>query len=146
MATFPELEPATRGYDFGQFPLTEEPSISAGTVRFSHGDEPQNYRLTLGYVNLTDAEADLIRQHYQGQGGGYLSFQLPAIIWRGHSFSGNVAAYLTRWRYVETPAEDHARGGYVNVTVELGSDGTAADELALPPVYFLMTAGAATGA
>ena len=146
MATFPELEPATRGYDFGQFPLTEEPSISAGTVRFGHGDEPQNYRLTLGYIDLADAEADLIRQHYQGQGGGYLSFQLPAIIWRGHSFSGNVAPYLTSWRYVETPAEDHARGGYVNVIVELGSDGTAADELALPPVYFILAAGAATGA
>ena len=26
MATFPELEPATRNYDFGLFPLTEVPS------------------------------------------------------------------------------------------------------------------------
>jgi hypothetical protein len=146
MATFPELEPAARAYDFGQFPLTEEASISAGTVRFSHGDEPENYRLTLGYIDLTDAEADLIRQHYQGQGGGYRSFQLPSIIWRGHTFSGNVAPYTTLWRYVAPPAEDHASGGYVTMTVELGSDGTADDELALPPVYLIMAGGAATGA
>ena len=61
MATFPELEPATRSYDFGLFPLTEEPSISAGIVRFRHSVTPQNYQLTLGYTALTDAEASLIR-------------------------------------------------------------------------------------
>ena len=146
MAAFPALEPAARAYDFGQFPLTEVPSVSAGTVRFRHGDEPENYRLTLGYIDLTDAEADLIRQHYQGQGGGYRSFQLPSIIWLGHTFSGNVAPYTTLWRYVAPPEEDHASGGYVTMTVELGSDGTADDELALPPGYLIMAAGAATGA
>lgn len=31
MATFPALEPATRSYDFGLFPLTDEPTASAGT-------------------------------------------------------------------------------------------------------------------
>jgi hypothetical protein len=146
MAAFPELEPATRAYDFGQFPLTEEASISAGTVRFSHGDEPENYRLTLGYIDLTDAEADLIRQHYQGQGGGYRSFQLPSIIWRGHTFSGNVAPTNTRWRYIEAPEEEHRSAGYVNVTVTLGSDGTIDAELGLQPVDLTIAGGAATGA
>ena len=146
MATFPELEPATRSYDFGQFPLTEEPSISAGIVRFRHSVTPQNYQLTLGYVALTNAEAALIREHYQGQGGGYRSFQLPAIIWKGHTFTGNVVPTNTRWRYVETPAEDHARGGYVNVTVELGSDGTIDAELGLQPIVLTIAGGVATGA
>jgi hypothetical protein len=50
MATFPTLEPATRSYDFGLFPLTEEPSVSAGIVRFRHSVTQQNYQLTLGYV------------------------------------------------------------------------------------------------
>jgi hypothetical protein len=93
VATFPVLEPATRAYDFGMFPLTEEPSVSAGIVRFRHSVTPQNYQLTLGYVDLTDAEAALIREHFQGQGGGYRSFQLPAIIWAGHTFTGNIAPY-----------------------------------------------------
>ena len=146
MATFPELEPATRAYDFGQFPLTEEPSISAGIVRFRHSVTPQNYQLTLGYVALTDAEATLIREHYQGQGGGYRSFQLPAIIWKGHTFTGNVVPTNTRWRYVETPAESHAKGGRVNVTVALGSDGTIDAELGLQPVDLTIAGGVATGA
>ncbi len=144
MATFPELEPATRAYDFGLFPLTEEPSISAGIVRFRHSTTPQNYQLTLGYTALTDAEAALIREHFQGQGGGYRSFQLPSIIWRGHTFSGNVAPTNTRWRYIAAPEEEHFSVGYVNVTVTLGSDGTIDDELGLQPVDVTFAAGAAT--
>ena len=146
MATFPGLEPATRSYDFGLFPLTEQPSLSAGIVRFRHSITPQNYQLTLGYTALTDAEASLIRQHYQGQGGGYRSFQLPSIIWRGHTFSGNVAPTNTRWRYIETPEEEHRSAGYVNVTVTLRSDGTIDAELGLQPVDLTITGGAATGA
>ena len=146
MATFPVLEPATRSYDFGLFPLTEEPSVSAGIVRFRHSVTQQNYQLTLGYVDLTDAEASLIREHYQSQGGGYLSFQLPATVWAGHTFSGNIVPYTTRWRYIETPEEEHRSAGYVNVTVTLGSDGTIDAEMGLQPVDLTIAAGAATGA
>ncbi|ATS93198.1 putative minor tail protein [Synechococcus phage S-LBS1] len=146
MATFPVLEPATRAYDFGLFPLTEEPSVSAGIVRFRHSVTQQNYQLTLGYVDLTDAEASLIREHYQSQGGGYLSFQLPATVWAGHTFSGNIVPYTTRWRYIETPEEEHSSAGYVNVTVTLGSDGTIDAELGLQDVDITLVSGAATGA
>ena len=146
MATFPVLEPVTRSYDFGLFPLTEEPSVSAGIVRFRHSVTQQNYQLTLGYVDLTDAEASLIREHYQSQGGGYLSFQLPATVWAGHTFSGNIVPYTTRWRYIETPEEEHRSAGYVNVTVTLGSDGTIDAELGLQDVDITLVSGAATGA
>jgi hypothetical protein len=146
MATFPALEPAARSYDFGLFPLTEVPSISAGTVRFRHGYAPQNYQLTLGYTALTDAEANLIRQHFQFQGGGYRSFQLPPIIWAGHTFTGNVAPTNTRWRYTAAPEEEHRSAGYVNVTVALGSDGSIDAEMGLPVVAAAFTGGAATGA
>jgi hypothetical protein len=146
MATFPELEPAARSYDFGLFPLTEQPSLSAGIVRFRHSTTPQNYQLTLGYTALTDAEASLIREHFQGQGGGYRSFQLPPIVWRGHTFTGNVVPTNTRWRYIEAPEEEHRSAGYVNVTVTLGSDGTIDAELGLQPIDFTIAGGAATGA
>jgi hypothetical protein len=146
MATFPELEPATRSYDLGLFPLTEQPSLSAGIVRFRHSVTPQNYQLTLGYTALTDAEASLIRQHFQGQGGGYRSFQLPSIIWKGHTFTGNVVPTNTRWRYIEAPEEEHRSAGYVNLSVTLGSDGTIDAELGLQPIDLTIAGGAATGA
>ena len=145
MATFPELEPAARSYDFGLFPLTEEPSISAGIVRFRHSVTPQNYQLTLGYNALTDADASLIREHFQSQGGGYRSFQLPPIIWAGHTFSGNIVPYATRWRYVEAPEEEHFSVGYVNITVTLGSDGTIDADLGLQDVDSTIAGGAAAG-
>jgi hypothetical protein len=144
MATFPELEPATRSYDFGLFPLTEQPSLSAGIVRFRHSTTPQNYQLTLGYTALTDAQANLIRQHYQGQGGGYRSFQLPPIIWVGHTFTGNVVPTNTRWRYSATPEEEHFSVGYVNVTVTLISDGTIDADLGLQDITVTLAAGTAT--
>ena len=146
MATFPELEPATRAYDFGIFPLTEQPSLSAGIVRFRHSVTPQNYQLTLGYTALTDAEAALIREHFQGQSGGYRSFQLPPIIWLGHTFTGNIVPANTRWRYTAAPEEEHRSAGYVNVTVTLGSDGTIDAELGLQPIDLTIAGGAATGA
>jgi hypothetical protein len=145
MATFPALEPATRGYNFGLFPLTEEPSISAGIVRFRHGNRPENYQLTLGYTALTDAEASQIREHFQFQGGGYRSFQLPPIIWKGHTFSGNIVPYTTRWRYTAAPEEEHFSTGLVNLSVTLGSDGTIDAELGLQPVDVTIAGGAAGG-
>jgi hypothetical protein len=109
-----------------------------------HSTTPQNYQLTLGYTALTDAEAALIRQHFQGQGGGYRSFQLPSIVWKGHTFTGNVAPTNTRWRYIEAPEEEHFSAGYVNVTVTLGSDGSIDAELGLQPVDVTIAGGAAT--
>jgi hypothetical protein len=145
MATFPELEPAARSYDLGAFPLTEQASLSAGTVRFRHGTTATNFSLELEYVYLSDAEATLIRTHYQTQAGSYRSFMLPPIIWKGHSFSGNVFPVGTRWRYAETPEETHLSGGLVNLTVSLVSDGTY-EGAALDPITVSITAGAATGA
>lgn len=144
MAAFPALEPAARAYDFGLFPLTEAPSVSAGIVRFRHGTSVVNYQLTLGYEYLTDAEATLIRQHYQLQGGGYRSFELPAIIWKGHSFTGNVVPYTTLWRYLEAPEEQHSSAGYIDMTVALGSVG--AIDSNPQAVMASIAAGAATGA
>jgi hypothetical protein len=145
MATFPELEPAARSYDLGAFPLTEQASLSAGTVRFRHGTTATNFSLELEYVYLSDAEAALIRTHYQIQAGSYRSFLLPSIIWKGHSFSGNVFPVGTRWRYADTPEETHLSGELVNLTVSLVSDGTY-EGAALDPITVSITAGAATGA
>lgn len=145
MAIFPELRPTTRSYDFGLFPLTEQPSISAGIVRFRHSTVPQNYSLTLGYNALTDAKASLIRAHFQGQAGTFRSFSLPSIVWGGHTFSGNIAPYNTLWRYLSSPEEEHFSLGYVNLTVNLGSDGSIDTESA-DSVVASIAAGIATGA
>jgi len=123
MAIFPALEPVTREYTFGSFALTEEPSPSAGIIRFRHSTIPAAYELTLGYEHLSDAEADLIRTHYGVLAGGFISFALPAITWKGHTFSGNVAPVGMQWRYAAPPEETQRSAGYVNLSVSLESDG-----------------------
>lgn len=144
MADFPAIEPAGRSYDFGVFPLTEEPSLSAGVVRFRHSTTPTDYRLQLEYVYLTDAQATEIRNHFQSQGGTYRGFQLPPIIWKGHTFSGNVFPVTTRWRYAESPEETHHEIGRYSMTISLVSDGTY--EYASPdPITVAIAAGIATG-
>jgi hypothetical protein len=142
MTIFPELEPASRSYDFGLFPLTEVPSSSAGIIRFRHGTTATNYQLALNHVYLTTAEAELIRTHYATQGGGNIAFSLPAIIWKGHTFSGNVAPASMLWRYAAPPEEQHLSGGYFNITVALQSDGTP--DPSLGTVTAALTVGAAT--
>lgn len=145
MADFPAIEPAGRSYDFGAFPLTEQPSLSAGIVRFRHATTPTDYRLTLEYVYLTDAQASEIRTHFQGQAGTYRSFQLPSIIWKGHTFSGNVFPLATSWRYAEAFEETHHEIGRYSMTISLVSDG-AYEYAALTPVEASLVAGTATGA
>lgn len=145
MAEFPALEPNSRSYDVGVFPLTEQPSLSAGTVRFLHGTQAYDLRLTLGYVQLSDSDAAQLRTHYQLQGGGYRPFMLPPIIWKGHTFSGNVFPFTTQWRYADTFEETHHETGRYSMSVSLVSDGTSADAF-LAPVDVTLSSGAATGA
>lgn len=145
MATFPELEPATRSYSLGAFPLTEQASLSAGVVRFLYGTAAFDYRLTLAYVHLTDADASQIRAHFQLQGGSYRPFMLPPIIWKGHTFSGNVFLPTTQWRYVDAPEETHHENGRYSLDVTLVSDGASGDTI-LAPVEVSLVSGAATGA
>ncbi len=146
MAIFPAIEPASRSYDLGAFPLTEQPSLSAGVVRFRHGTTATDYRLQLGYVYLSDAEATEIRTHFQSQGGTYRPFQLPSAIWKGHSFSGNVFPVGTRWRYADAPEETHHEIGRYSMTINLVSDGTYEGATADPVDASIVAGGAGGGA
>ncbi len=144
MAIFPAIEPAGRSYDFGTFPLTEQPSLSAGSVRFRHATTPTDYRLTLEYVYLTEAQATEIRTHFQNQAGTYRSFQLPDTIWKGHTFSGNVFPIGTRWRYADAPEETHHEIGRYSMTINFVSDGVY-EALTTDPVAVTLAVGTAVG-
>ncbi len=144
MAIFPALEPTTREYTFGVFPLTEEPSASAGIIRFRHAAIPASYQLTLGYSYLSEAAANLIRTHYGTQAGGFISFTLPSTVWKGHTFSANIAPLGMLWRYAEPPEETHEQLGRYSMSVFLESDGQM--ELYPPDLVATIAAGSATGA
>ena len=85
MATFPAIEPATRALTFGDYPQLTYQGVSGGNVRFLQGSNRVDQILSLGYQYLTEADATLILDHYSGQQGTLLAFDLPSAIWAGYS-------------------------------------------------------------
>lgn len=121
MADFPALEPKSRSYDMGSYPISERPTFAGGSMRFRHGTVARGHGLQMVFFHLSAAEGKLIRDHYQGQQGGYLAFALSADAWRGHDSMTDLVPSTTRWRYAEPPEETHKDGGYMDVTVSLVS-------------------------
>jgi hypothetical protein len=124
VAIFPALEPSTRTYDLGDFSMSRAAGFGGGEVRFMHaGADPIGHDASLGYELISGAELTLIRDHYRGQDGSHLSFQLPAIIWQGHPVGGILPTF-GRWRYAGPPDETHRSGDLYDVTVSLRYVGT----------------------
>ena len=119
MPAFPALEPLGRGYDFGNFAMSEANAFGGGSMRFSHSDEALGHQLTLEYGEISEAEMTEIRDHYRAQQGGYLSFTLPAIIWQGHTTAETIVPTAGRWKYAGELEEEHLQGKLYNVTVSL---------------------------
>jgi len=98
MATFPAIEPATRALTFGDYPQLTYKSVSGGNVRFLQGSNRVDQILSLGYQYLTEANATLILDHYSGQEGTLLAFDLPSAIWAGYS-TPPINSIDYEWRY-----------------------------------------------
>lgn len=118
MADFPALEPLSRRYSLGAPPLTNQ-EYSAASVRFLHGSAPVGFTLELGYSNITQAEAGLLRDHHRSQNGPHIPFDLSVEAWAGHSSQDDIFPAFTQWRYAEAPEESHKSGGLVDVSVRL---------------------------
>jgi len=116
MAKFPALEPLQREWTLPEFPVTQERNI-----RFLHGLVPANQQLTLTYINLTNAEAALIREHYRAQQGSYLAFTLSDEVMNGLSQTTILQPYSLLWRYEGQPSETHKDAALYDITVELRS-------------------------
>ena len=118
---FTPLEPLTRSYNFGVFPLTNESAFPGGGIRFLHGTVSSGHQLELGYQYLSETEAGYIRRHYRLNQGGYKSFRLSTEAWAGHTSMTDLVPTTTRWKYAAQPQEIHRSAGLIDVTVSLVS-------------------------
>jgi hypothetical protein len=116
---FPSFEPAKRSYDFGDIPLSEANGFAGGSMRFTHATEAIGHGLTLEYEELSEAQARTIRRHYFNRQGGFLSFYLPAVVWRGHPTVDTLVPAGGRWKYAAEPEETHQQGKLYRMTVQL---------------------------
>lgn len=122
MATFPALRPVARRYSLPVYQVTVEEGFSGGEGRFIHSSWATGHTLELQFERLTNAELKLIRDHYRGQEGGFLSFPLSSEAWAGNSaITADLGPVPVFWRYSAPPSEASPRGGIGNLTVSLES-------------------------
>ena len=114
MTAFPTLYPNSITFDHGLPQVSEYEAFGVGPIRFRHTNLVNNQQYTLVYRGVEQSSVDLIRNHYIENQGTAGKFALPTEILG----SINTADTFTRFRYVETPEEEHF-GIYFNLTVKL---------------------------
>ena len=118
MATFPALTPNERSLSYGDYPQGTYEAISGSNVRFRYGSDRVVQRLSLNYRFITEAEMQLLLDHYEGQQGSLISFVLSANVWAGYTVVP-VAAVDYEWRYVNTFQVETTAPARYNTTIEL---------------------------
>lgn len=120
MATFPAITPNSRLLTLGDFPGARHEGVSGVGVSFlfSNTDLVGQF-LKLDYLSITEEQQTSITDHFVGQEGGAIPFDLPSAVWSGYS-AVPVSSSDYQWRY-QGPLQVEPGGttGRFNVTVEL---------------------------
>lgn len=124
MAFPTSLQPTSRGYSPGDYPVKTYNANNGAEVRILYGSSPFNMTLDLTYDNITDAEADQFLTHYYEVQGTYQTFEIPSTAstfagWTGGADSLNRASSGAIWRYSEPPQQRTIRPGVSTVSVRL---------------------------
>lgn len=124
MAFPTELEPTSRSYSPGDYPVKTYNANNGAEVRILYGSSPYNMTLDLSYSNVTDTEADQFLTHYYEVQGTFQTFEIPSTAstfagWTGGADSLNRASSGAVWRYSEPPRQETVRPGVSNVSVRL---------------------------
>lgn len=119
MATFPSLKPSGRTFTPGEYPHTPFNAYNGFQNRVRHSNVMLASRIRLSFNALTESNMLSILNHYQGQFGTYLSFDLSAAVWAGVTTVSDyqLSGYL--WRYVEPPSVEDVYAGRYNVELTL---------------------------
>jgi hypothetical protein len=102
----------------GDIPQQVYKGTSGGEVRFKQGSAYVAQRLTLGYEYLTESEAQQILDHYAGQEGSLIPFDLSAEVWGGYT-TPPVSSATYKWRYIGAFDVSIASPRRYSLTVEL---------------------------
>jgi hypothetical protein len=119
MATFPSLEPIDRSYGLGAHLLSAVSGQNGDTTTFAHSALAADVPIDLAFPDLTLAQVQLIRNHYSGQRGTVLPFEIPAELWRTHASLHDVVLSGMSYRYGGPISETPKPGGLYDVAVSL---------------------------
>lgn len=96
-------------------------SLSGKEVRVVLGDTMAGHSLQLTFANIQEPAVKQITDHWYGQSGGVLAFNLPASVWAGWSEYQSVITANQKWRYLRTPSINAVSPGIMTVSVQLVS-------------------------
>lgn len=118
---FPALQPTSRDFTPGNWPVKSYKSQSGAEVRILYGDTRTNMELTLGYDNISDAQAQQFLTHYDETKGTYNTFTINSSTKAG--WTGTTTAIdsgtINRWRYADPPQVTAVKPGRSSVRVSL---------------------------
>jgi hypothetical protein len=150
MATFPSLVPSGRTFTPGEYPHSVFTTLNGWQNRVRHSNVMLDSQVRLSFIALTEAQMLSILSHYQGQYGGFSSFDLPSNIWSGATTVSdyNLSGYL--WRYADPPQVVDTNYGRHDVEITLQTvppDGAMLDggALRIDVTFAAGSAAAASG-
>jgi len=118
---YPTLNPASRTFSPGDYPIKRFQSQSGVETRILYGSRRTNMTLDLSYENITDTEAEYFSTHYDEVKGTYQTFTLPNEARAGWSASASTIDVVSgaAWRYSDAPTITAVRPGISTVQVKL---------------------------
>ena len=122
MANFPALKPSARSFQLGQYPIKTYRAMSGAVVRRSFGNKAFGYTLDLQFENVPEATVNTIIDHYNGQQGGTLGFEIASAVFAGYSANLQNKVRVPpgiEWFYAEPPNVSSVIAGISTITVKL---------------------------
>ena len=138
---FPTIKPTSRSYSPGKFPQSEFAALNGTKTRVMFGNRRCDAELSLGFQNITDAQAAEVLAHYEAI--------TPVDDWTSFSAKDGaagadapLAVYLRevggsglRWRYADAPSVSSVKPGLSTVQVKFVGDLDSTSPPGLPGEY-----------
>ena len=120
MADFPAIVPNSRSFGLGNNPQEQFEGPDSVGIRFLYSSTKRiGQTLSLEFVALTETQITSITDHFAGQEGSLIAFDLPSEVWSGYS-TVPVDSSDYQWRYASTfSIESGGVIGRFNVKIDL---------------------------
>jgi hypothetical protein len=120
---FPALQPSSRDFEPGDYPVKTFRSQSGVESRILYGSKRSNQALTLTYQNITDSQAEQFITHFDQVRGSFDTFTLPAVVragWQAGAATIDAVAGAA-WRYDGPPSITSVKPGISTVQLKLAA-------------------------
>ena len=121
---FPNIKPSSRSYTPGVYPQTEFQSQNGAKVVMRYGNKKVNAKLSLGFTNITDSQANEILDLYETVNSvyDYIAFGnsnalagINVVNLRNKQKERDSSGFQLRYRFDGPPTVTSVRPGISNV-------------------------------